>query len=67
VGLRDDYDQFATDTLAEFDEQDFAGQINAQLTQFLTGKDAEGNDILDPDGNPIKGFLDYQSDLETCC
>jgi hypothetical protein len=61
-----DYEQFVTDTQAaiDADENDFAGQINAQLNQFLTGKDADGNPILDPEGNRIKGFLDYQSDLQ---
>jgi hypothetical protein len=62
-----DYEKFVTDTQADIDaaENDFAGQINAQLNQFLTGKDADGNPILGADKKPIKGFLDYQSDLET--
>lgn len=61
-----DYEQFVTDTQAaiDADANDFAGQINAQLNQFLTGKDADGNPILGADKKPIKGFLDYQSDLE---
>lgn len=54
----------AATTKGTFEDADFAGQINAQLNQFLTGKDADGNDILDEEGNPIKGFLDYQGDLE---
>jgi len=65
TGLREEYQTDMSGMLEEFDNADFAGQINAQLNQFLTGKDAEGNDILGEDGEPIKGFLDYQSDLET--
>ena len=65
-GLVNEYGDFVDKTLTSIDapENDFAGQINAELERFLTGKDAEGNDILDDEGNPIKGFLDYQSDLE---
>ena len=64
TGLRGEYQTDMSGMLEEFDNADFAGQINAQLNQFLTGKDADGNDILGEDGNPIKGFLDYQGDLE---
>jgi hypothetical protein len=65
-GLVNEYGDFVDKTLTDIDaeENDFAGQINAQLDRFLTGKDSDGNDILDDEGNPIKGFLDYQSDLE---
>ena len=58
-GLTEEYGQFGKDTLAAIDapENDFAGQINAQLNQFLNG-------YTGTDGKPVKGFLDYQSDLE---
>jgi hypothetical protein len=58
-GLTEEYEKFGKDTLAAIDapENDFAGQINAQLNQFLTG-------YTGTDGKPVKGFLDYQSDLE---
>jgi hypothetical protein len=59
-GLVNEYGDFVDKTLTAIDakENDFAGQINAELNQFLTGKDAEGNVVG-------KGFLDYQTDLET--
>jgi len=59
-GLVNEYGDFVDKTLSAIDaeENDFAGQINAQLNQFLTGKDAKGNVVG-------KGFLDYQTDLET--
>jgi hypothetical protein len=58
-GLTEEYGKFGRDTLAAIDapENDFAGQINAQLNQFLNG-------YTGTDGKPVKGFLDYQSDLE---
>ena len=58
-GLSAEYEKFGRDTLAAIDapENDFAGQINAQLNQFLNG-------YTGTDGKPVKGFLDYQSDLE---
>lgn len=58
-GLTAEYEKFGRDTLAAIDapENDFAGQINAQLNQFLNG-------YTGTDGKPVKGFLDYQSDLE---
>jgi hypothetical protein len=66
-GLVNEYGDFVDKTLTDIDadDNDFAGQINAELDRFLTGKDADGNNILDDEGNPIKGFLDYQTDLET--
>lgn len=59
-GLVNEYGDFVDKTLTDIDaeDNDFAGQINAELNQFLTGKDAEGNVVG-------KGFLDYQTDLET--
>lgn len=58
-GLTEEYGKFGKATLAAIDapENDFAGQINAQLNQFLNG-------YTGTDGKPVKGFLDYQSDLE---
>ena len=43
-------------TPGSFETEDFAGQINTELTNFLSG-------YTDDDGNEVKGFLDFQEDL----